>query len=64
MTRPTSPKLLEEHVSVRLDVAILARVDAVAEQLAPLGSKAQRSVALRALILTGLDAFESKGGSR
>lgn len=64
MTRPTSPKPLEEHVSVRLDLTILERVDAVAEQLAPVGSRPLRSVALRALILTGLQAFEQKGGAR
>ncbi|MFO0758628.1 MAG: hypothetical protein U0359_19195 [Byssovorax sp.] len=64
-TAPTpSTKPLEEHVSVRLGVDVLARIDAVAAQLAPFGSRPLRSVAVRALILTGLDTFEAKGGSR
>ncbi len=47
------------HVSVRLKITVIARVDALVPSLTPLGSKLIRSNALRALILTGLDILEA-----
>jgi hypothetical protein len=49
-----------DHVSTRLDAATVARLDALAVVLAPLGVKPARSIAVRACILTGLDVLESK----
>ncbi len=49
-----------DHVSTRLDAATVARLDAPAVQLAPLGVKPARSIAVRACILTGLDVLEAK----
>jgi hypothetical protein len=42
-----------------LDSATIARLDALAPLIAPLGTKPSRSVAVRACIFTGLDALES-----
>ncbi len=47
------------HVSVRLKITVIARVDALVPSLTPLGSKPLRSNALRALILTGLAVLEA-----
>lgn len=47
------------HVSARLDAATMARLDALAPPIAPLGTKPSRSVAVRACIFTGLDALEA-----
>ncbi len=47
------------HVSVRLKITVIARVDALVPSLTPLGSKPIRSNALRALILTGLAVLEA-----
>lgn len=49
-----------DHVSTRLDEATIARLDALAPQLAPLGVKPARSIAVRACILTGLDVLEAQ----
>ena len=49
-----------DHVSTRLDAATIARLDALALVLAPLGVKPARSIAVRACILTGLDVLEAK----
>jgi hypothetical protein len=49
-----------DHVSTRLDAATIARLDALAVVLAPLGVKPARSIAVRAAILTRLDVLESK----
>ena len=49
-----------DHVSTRLDEATIARLDALAVVLAPLGVKAARSIAVRACILTGLDVLETQ----
>jgi hypothetical protein len=49
-----------DHVSTRVDEATVARLDALAVVLAPLGVKPARSIAVRACILTGLDALEKQ----
>ena len=49
-----------DHVSTRLDAATVARLDALAVVLAPLGVKPARSIAVRACILTGLDVLEKQ----
>ena len=49
-----------DHVSARLDVATVARLDALAVVLAPLGAKPSRSIAVRACILTGVDVLEKQ----
>lgn len=49
-----------DHVSTRLDAATVARLDALAPLIAPLGTKPARSVAVRASILRGLDALEAE----
>lgn len=48
-----------EHVSVRLEIPVVARLDALAPSLIQLGPKPTRSDALRATILTGLVVLES-----
>jgi hypothetical protein len=58
--RGQSPAASVDHVSTRLDSAAVARLDALAPFIAPLGSKPARSVAVRACILTGLDVLETK----
>lgn len=49
-----------DHVSTRLDAATIARLDALAPLLAPLGVKPVRSIAVRACVLTGLDVLEKQ----
>ena len=49
-------------VWTRLDAVFVARLDALAPFIAPLGSKPSRSMAVRACIITGLDALEAKHG--
>lgn len=49
-----------DHVSTRLDAETVARLDALAVVLAPLGVKPARSIAVRACILTGLDVLEKQ----
>lgn len=51
---------LADHVSVRLDEATIARIDAIAPSGTPSGVKKARSIALRACILTGLDVLEKQ----
>lgn len=46
------------HVSVRLDVETMARVDALGPQFSTTWRGATRSDILRGLILTALDLFE------
>jgi hypothetical protein len=43
-----------------LDAETVARLDALAVVLAPLGVKPARSIAVRACILTGLDVLEAR----
>ncbi len=45
------------HVSVRLEPAVIARVDALMPRFIQLGTDPTRSIALRAAILTGLDVL-------
>ncbi len=47
-----------EHVSVRLEIPVIARLDELAPSLIQLGTKPTRSDALRATILTGLVVLE------
>lgn len=49
-----------DHVSTRLDAETVARLDALAPLIAPLGTKPARSIATRACILAGLDALEAQ----
>ena len=49
-----------DHVSTRLDAATIARLDAIAPAIAPLGTTPCRSMALRAAIFTGLDILEAR----
>ena len=58
--RPRRPAASVNHVSTRLDAAIVARLDALAPAVAPSGIKPSRSVAVRACIFTGLDALEAQ----
>lgn len=52
-----------DHVSARLDAATITRLDDIAAFVAPLGVKPSRSMALRACIMTGLDALEEQRGA-
>jgi hypothetical protein len=58
--RGQRPAASMDHVSTRLDAATVARLDALAPLLAPLGTTPARSVAVRACILTGLDVLEKQ----
>ena len=49
-----------DHVSIRLDAAIVARLDALAPRIAPPGAKPVRAIAIRACILAGLDVIEAQ----
>ena len=49
-----------DHVSTRLDAETVARLDALAPLIAPLGTKPARSIATRACILAGLDMMEAQ----
>lgn len=51
---------VDESVAVRLDEDILARVDALATVITPLGSRPRRGTTLRAIVLKGLEAFEAE----
>ena len=58
-----------DHVSTRLDESTVARLEALAIRIVPLGTKPSRSIAVRACILTGLDVLEAQvarapGGTR
>ena len=52
-----------DHVSARVDAATTARLDARAPLVTPLGTTPSRSIAVRACILTGLDALEALHGT-
>ena len=52
-----------DHVSARVDPAVMARLDALAPLITPLGTTPSRSIAVRACILTGLDALEALHGT-
>ena len=60
--KPAKPKKNDAmaHVAARLDAEVIARLDALAAALAPLGSKPSRSIAARAAILTGLPILEAQ----
>ena len=49
-----------DHVSTRLDATTIARLDAIAPTVTPLGTKPSRSMAVRAAIMTGLDVLEKR----
>lgn len=49
-----------DHISARVDAVTIARLDALAPLLAPLGAKASRSIPMRACILLGLDMLEAQ----
>jgi hypothetical protein len=51
-----------DHVSARVDPATTARLDTLAPLVTPLGTTPSRSIAVRACILTGLDALEALHG--
>jgi hypothetical protein len=52
-----------DHVSARVDAATMARLDALAPLVTPLGTTPSRSIAVRACILTELDALEALHGT-
>ena len=52
-----------DHVSARVDAATTIRLDALAPLVTPLGTTPSRSIAVRACILTGLDALEALHGT-
>lgn len=52
----------KDHISTRLDAATIARIDAIAPFVTPPGAEENRSMAVRACILTGLDVLEKKHG--
>jgi hypothetical protein len=53
-------KRATDHVSIRLDAATIARLDALAPRIAPAGAKPVRAIATRACILAGLDVIEKQ----
>jgi hypothetical protein len=50
------------QVTPRLDPSVIARIDAIAPKIAPLGAQPSRSMAVLACILTGLDTLEKQHG--
>ena len=62
--RGQRPATSVSHVSARLNAATIARLDALAPIVAPLGVKPSRSMAILACILTGLDVLEEKNRRR
>lgn len=54
------PAVSMNHVSARLDMTTIARLDALAPLLTSLGTTPLRSIVLRAAILTGLDVLEKR----
>ena len=60
--RKQTSALSVDHVSARVDAATAARLDALAPWITPLGTSPSRSIAVRACILTGLDALEALYG--
>lgn len=51
-----------DHVSVRLEDPVVERVDDLAALMTPVGTKVNRSMALRACVLIGLPVLESQYG--
>jgi hypothetical protein len=51
-----------DHVSVRLEDPVVERADDLAALMTPIGTKVNRSVALRACILIGLPVLEKQYG--
>ena len=49
-----------KHVSVRLETGIIEDVDTLADLMTPLGSKKNRSTALRACVLVGLEVLQGR----
>jgi hypothetical protein len=52
--------LASKHVSVRLEQAYIEDVDTLAGLMTPLGTKANRSLALRACVLIGLEVLKKQ----
>ncbi len=46
------------HVSARMEPAVIARLDALAEAITPMGNPPKRATAVRAALTAGLDALE------
>jgi hypothetical protein len=59
MPRSKGPNDRRAHVAVRLEPAIVARVDALLFRFDLPGRRATRSDGLRAIILAGLGVYES-----
>lgn len=53
-------KRATDHVSIRLDAATVARLDALAPRIAPPGAEPVRAIATRACLLAGLDVIEKQ----
>ena len=49
-----------DDLSARLDGDIVARLDALAPLVAPIGSKPTRTMAIRACIIVGLGVLEKR----
>jgi hypothetical protein len=49
-----------DHVTARVSASTIARLDALALLLTPLGARPSRSVPMRACLLTGLDVLEAQ----
>jgi hypothetical protein len=60
MTKTKADAQRKGHVAVRLDNAIIARLDALLPLYALPGREPTRSDALRAVILAGIDAEEQR----
>jgi hypothetical protein len=56
--RTKPPRTVSQHVALRLDDAVIARIDAFIPLLSTDWHKATRSEVLRAAILRGLDLFD------
>jgi hypothetical protein len=52
------------QLPLRMDSAIVERLDALAPLIAPLGAAPNRTMAARACILVGLDVLEAKHGKK
>ncbi|MFT3775782.1 MAG: hypothetical protein QM820_61325 [Minicystis sp.] len=63
MPRDNERDTRKGHVAVRLDAAIIARLDALLPLYALPGRQATRSDGLRAVILAGLDVEERRAAA-
>lgn len=62
--RPDTSAAPTTQITQRLDASTVARLDAIAPVIAPLGAQPSRSMAVLACILTGLDTLEKQHGGK